>query len=254
MHSEFDMFEDFRITCIHSDCTGYDFSENEEENRDTNEGAWHFYSDPEEGHNKLGYSSNSSRSSVDSLSILQPYLGSSQFSQSLQSQQTPQTSDNLQSEATRNSASLLTQATSLSQLQPIQSSDSASTSHSSISNEAVNGEEPVRGFFGTDVGIMEYGLSELNGSTEILNGHCKNLSNIQFHVHLYQTKIHDALDLFAYGGPQYEHDQYVSIHHMPASPQVCDYTNDLSQEELTFLENVENYLDDKGHPDGVPIP
>ena len=101
---------------------------------------------------------------------------------------------------------------------------------------------------------MGYGLFELNGSTEILNSHCKNLSNIQFHVHLYQTKIHDALDLFAYGGSQYEHDQYVSIHRMPASPQVCDYTNDLSQEELTFLENVKNYLDSKGHPDGVPIP
>jgi hypothetical protein len=48
MHPEFDMFEDFRITCIHPDCTGYEFSEDEEEDRDTNEGAWHFYSDPEE--------------------------------------------------------------------------------------------------------------------------------------------------------------------------------------------------------------
>jgi len=63
-----------------------------------------------------------------------------------------------------------------------------------------------------------------------------------------------VLDLFAYGGPQYEHDQYVSIYGMQASPQVCDYTNDLSQEELTFLENVGNYLDGKDHPDGAPIP
>jgi hypothetical protein len=53
---------------------------------------------------------------------------------------TSPTSNNLQSEDTRNSTSLLTQTTSPSQLQPIRSSDSASTSHSSISNEAVNGD------------------------------------------------------------------------------------------------------------------
>jgi hypothetical protein len=194
---------------------------------------------------------------------------------------TSPTSNNLQSEDTRNSTSLLTQTTSPSQLQPIRSSDSASTSHSSISNEAVNGdvddnrvsdlemttvpedvesvieeafEESVRGIFGTDVGILGYGLFELNGAVEIVNGHCKDPSNVQFRVYLHQTKIHDALDFFAYGGPKYEYDDWVSIQRMPVSPQVCDYTNDLSREELTFLEDVENYLNGKDHLDGVPIP
>ena len=140
---------------------------------------------------------------------------------------TSPTSNNL-SEDTRNSTSLMTQTTSPSQLQPIQSSDSASTSHSSISNEAVNGdvdnnrvsdlemttvpedvesvieeafEEPVRGIFGTDAGILGYGLFELNGTTEIVNGHCKDLSNVQFRVYLHQTKIHDALDFFCLWWP-----------------------------------------------------
>ena len=92
------------------------------------------------------------------------------------------------------------------------------------------------------------------GTTEIVNGHCKDPSNVQFRVYLHQTNIHDALDFFAYGGPKYEYDDWVSIQRMSVSPQVCDYTNDLSQEELTFLEDVKNYLDGKDHLDGVPIP
>jgi len=122
----------------------------------------------------------------------------------------------------------------------------------SVIEEAI--EEPVRGIFGTDIGILGYGLFELNGTTEIVNGHCKNPFNVQFRVYLHQTKIHDALDFFAYGGPQYEDDEYVSIQRIPVSPQVYDYTNDLFWEELTFLEDVENYLDGKDHLDGVPIP
>ena len=41
---------------------------------------------------------------------------------------------------------------------------------------------------------------------------------------------------------------------MPASPQVCDYTNGLTPEELAFFEEVEKYLDGKEYPEGVPIP
>ncbi len=41
---------------------------------------------------------------------------------------------------------------------------------------------------------------------------------------------------------------------MPASPQVSDYTNELTREEIAFFEEVEKYLDWQKYPEGVPIP
>ncbi len=316
------MFEDYRITCICPQCEDYDFSDEEDKNEDTNGNNWEFLSDPdisesemeEEEDNQL---SNSSRSSIESLPILQPYQGSSQPLQSLQSQQAqlhgllelaspesvvlidddedmydgtgeepasevktivtdmPLTPDSLPGEDHGKSPS------TLSQLQITQPSNSGSTSHSLESNEAVNGdaedsqtnnsvptflsdgivseveevrEKPVRGVFGTSVGILGYGPFELNSLTEKANGLSINPSLVEFRLYLHQTEIYDALDLFAYGGTQYEHDQYALIYHMPASPQVCNYTNDLTREELAFFEEVEKYLDGQQYPDGVPIP
>ena len=39
---------------------------------------------------------------------------------------------------------------------------------------------------------------------------------------------------------------------MPASPQVSDYTNELTREEIAFFEEVEKYLDRQKYPEGVP--
>jgi len=83
IHQRFDMFENYRITCVCPQCQEYVFSDEEEE-EDINGNNWEFFSDPDISEGESSQDDNSSRLSIiESLPILQPYPDSSQSSQSL---------------------------------------------------------------------------------------------------------------------------------------------------------------------------
>ena len=173
------MFEDYQITCICPQCEDYDFSDEEDKNEDTNGNNWEFLSDPDVSESEMEEEkdhqlSNSSRSSIESLPILQPYQSSFQPLQSLQSQQaqlhgllelaSPESIvlidddedmyDGTGEEPASEVKTIVTDMpltpdnlpdedhgkspSTLSQLQITQPSNSGSTSHSLESNEAVN--------------------------------------------------------------------------------------------------------------------
>ena len=59
------MFEDFRITCICSQCEDY-----QEEDEEENEKGWEFFSDPDPSDKGSSQGDSSSEEPMESLSIL----------------------------------------------------------------------------------------------------------------------------------------------------------------------------------------
>ncbi len=87
---EFDMFEDYRNTCVCPQCKDYGHSddEDEEEHQDENRPTWDFLSDPEESEEESSQADSSSGASLESLPIIQQCASSSQTPPSLPSPRT----------------------------------------------------------------------------------------------------------------------------------------------------------------------
>ena len=116
-----------------------------------------------------------------------------------------------------------------------------------VESECIEGRDSMRrGVSGTDVGILGYG--PFNPAP----GNDQSVPEYRFYLH--RTTEHDALDLFAYGGPRFENDSEVLLFRPPTSPYVRDSSLDITEAEHAFFEEVENYLSGESHHDGIPIP